>query len=336
MAKRRNLLTIDSVRGAWAIIPTPAKPNASDWRELSSVDLDETARAIEALVASGINGILSLGTLGECATLTRKERRDFVATAVDAVGGRVPFFAGTTTLSTRDTVELTREAADLGADGTMIGLPMWCPADTNAAVAFVRSVAEACPEMAIAIYANPGIFQYDFPVPFWAQVSEIPQVVTAKLSSRLRWPSFVRASRYRIRMMPIDLEYYSAARIEPDFMTAFWTTGAVCGPAVVTTFRDEVEQAKQSGDWRRAKEIADAMVQSTRPLFPRGDPHEFSKHNIALEKARMDAAGWIKAGPCRPPYHNTPQEFLDGAAAAGRNWAGLDAALRAGDPLMAR
>ncbi|EHJ59565.1 dihydrodipicolinate synthase family protein [Novosphingobium pentaromativorans] len=334
VARRKELLTVDSIRGAWAIIPTPSKPNASDWREANTVDLDETARAIEALIEAGVDGILSFGTLGECATLTRQERHDFVATAVETVRGRVPFFTGTTTLSTRDTIELTREASDLGADGTMIGLPMWCPADTASAVGYVRSVAEACPEMAISIYANPGIFQYDFPAPFWAQLSEIPQVVTAKLSSRMRWPSFVRASKNRIRLMPIDLEYYAAARIDPEFMTAFWTTGAVCGPKVVTTFRDEVVKAKQTGDWHKAKEISDAMVQSTRPLFPRGDPHEFAKHNIALEKARMDAAGWIKAGPCRPPYHNTPQDFLDGAAKAGRNWADLEAKVQAGQPLV--
>lgn len=127
MTKRRELLTIDAVNGAWAIIPTPSKPNAQDWRETQTVDLDETARAIEALIAAGVNGILSFGTLGECATLTRAERRVFVSAAVETVRGRVPFFTGTTTLSTRDTVELTREASALGADGTMIGLPMWCP-----------------------------------------------------------------------------------------------------------------------------------------------------------------------------------------------------------------
>ena len=79
MGRRKELLTIDAVGGAWAIIPTPAKSNASDWRETETVDLDETARAIDALIEAGVDGILSFGTLGECATLTAKERRDFVA-----------------------------------------------------------------------------------------------------------------------------------------------------------------------------------------------------------------------------------------------------------------
>ncbi len=327
MGKNRKLLTIDAVQGAWAIIPTPSKSNASDWRQTQTVDLVETARVIEALIGAGINGILSFGTLGECATLTLEERRAFVATAVETVRGRVPFFTGTTTLSTRDTIELTREASDIGADGTMIGLPMWCPADTPTAVEYVRSVAEASPEMAISIYANPGIFRYPFPPPFWAQLSEIPQVITAKLSSQMRLPSFIRASRNRIRFLPIDLEYYAAAKVDPDFITGFWSTGAVCGPRVTTTFRDEVIRAKQTGDWTRAKELSDAMVLSTRSLFPRNDPNEFAMHNIALEKARMDAAGWMKAGPCRPPYHNTPQDYLEGAYEAGRNWHELERSL---------
>jgi len=324
MATKKKALTIDAIKGAWAIMPTPSKPNASDWRETSTVDLEETARAIEALIAAGIDGILTLGTLGECATLTRKERRDFVATAVEAVRGRVPFFAGTTTLSTRGTIELTREASDIGADGTMLGLPMWCPADVATAVGFYRDIGEACPEMAICIYANPSIFRFPFPPPFWAQVSEIPQVITAKYSSGGRLPAAVNASKNRIRILPIDLEYYAAARVDPDFITAFWSSGAVCGPLVTTTLRDEIAKAKASGDWAKAKELSDAMGQSVRPLMPRSDPNEFAKYNIGLEKARMDAAGWMKAGPCRGPYSYTPEEFLQGARESGERWVALE------------
>lgn len=43
-------------------------------------------------------------------------------------------------------------------------------------------------------------------------------------------------------------------------------------------------------------------------------------YNIGIEKARMDAAGWIKAGPCRPPYHLVPAPYLEGARESGRRW----------------
>ena len=39
----------------------------------------------------------------------------------------------------------------------------------------------------------------------------------------------------------------------------------------------------------------------------------------------MDAAGWLKAGPCRPPYHVVPEEYLAGARKSGEAWSALHA-----------
>lgn len=66
----KTRLQADDINGAWVIMPTPATPNADDWRVENTVDLDETARIVERLIQAGVNGILSNGTFGECATLT--------------------------------------------------------------------------------------------------------------------------------------------------------------------------------------------------------------------------------------------------------------------------
>jgi trans-o-hydroxybenzylidenepyruvate hydratase-aldolase len=328
MATKQRLLTVDDIQGAWAILPTPAKDNASDWRQKDTVDLDETARAVEGLIGAGIDGILSLGTLGECSTLTWDEKKKFVATAVEATRGRVPFFAGTTSLNTRDTVEQTRAAADMGADGTMLGLPMWCPSDTATAVQFYRDVAEACPQTAICVYANPHAFRFNFPPPFWAQLSEIPQVVSAKYAGIGQLLLDTRLSKKKIRFLPIDIDYYAASRLDPEFYTAFWTSGAVCGPAVTIRLRDEIARAKATGDWTKAKHLSEEVGHSMAPMIPRGDFVEFSKFNIGLEKAKINAAGWMKAGPCRPPNHLTPEEYLKGARTSGEMWAALERKLK--------
>jgi trans-o-hydroxybenzylidenepyruvate hydratase-aldolase len=325
MASKPTLLTVDEVHGAWVIIPTPAKSNASDWRAEDTVDLDETARVVEALIGAGIDGILSLGTFGEGATLTWEEKRAFIATIVETVRGRVPFFGGTTSLNTRETVRQTRAGRDIGIDGTMLGVPMWCQADTPTAVQFFRDVAEACPDTAICIYANPEAFKFDFPRPFWAQVAAIAQVVSSKYLGTANLVADLRLTKGRIRFLPTDSHYYGCARIDPEQCTAFWTGGAACGPAPAIRLRDEVKRAKASGDWRVAKEVADAIAAANAPLFPKGSFAEFSKYNIGLEKARMNEAGWTVAGPCRPPYHLVPEEYLDGARLAGRLWAKLHA-----------
>jgi len=75
MTGRRVRLSAADIPGAWAIIPTPARADAADWRATNTVDLDETARATEAFIAAGIDGILSLGTFGEGAACWPTLRR---------------------------------------------------------------------------------------------------------------------------------------------------------------------------------------------------------------------------------------------------------------------
>jgi len=323
MPRKRSLLTVDDIRGAWAIIPTPAKEGAESWKMEDTVDVEESARVVDALIKAGIDGILSMGTLGECATLTWDEKQKFMAAIVESAAGRVPVFVGTTTQGTRETIQQTKVAADIGADGTMLGLPNWCPPRLGPVLSFYRDVAEACPNMAICVYANPGVFRFDFPPPFWAQMASIPQVVAAKYGTIARLLIDLEVSRQRIRLLPVESEYYGAARIDPEFCTAFWSSAAVCGPEVITALRDEIVAAKKTGDWRKAKELHSQIGATYPTFFPNGSFEEFSAYNIALEKARMTAAGWMKTGPARPPYHVAPESYLEGARRAGQAWAEL-------------
>ena len=323
MRSKHRLLTVDDINGAWAIMPTPAKPGADDWRATDTVDLDETARVAEELVKAGVNGILTLGTFGEGASLTWEEKRKFMATMVETVRGRIPYFCGTTSLNTRETVRQTLEARDIGCDGTMLGLPMWQVADTPTAVQFYRDVASAAPDMAICVYANPEAFKFDFPRPFWAQVSQIPQVITAKYIGIGSLYMDLILTQRRIRFLPLDMDYVAAARIDPEFITAFWTSGTNCGPLPALHLRDAVIQAKKSGDWTRATELQNAILGTAQTLFPHGSFKEFSTYNVGLEKARFNAGGWMNAGPCRPPYHLVPEEYLAGARTSGQRWAEL-------------
>ena len=319
----QGLMTAKDIKGAWSIMPTPAKPGCEDWRARETVDLDEAARAVNGLIEAGIDGILSMGTLGECATLTWDEKKAYMAVIVEAAQGRVPVFVGTTALNTRDTIEQTKTAHDIGADGTMLGLPMWCAPSVDVAVQFYRDVAEAVPQMNIAIYANPEAFKFEFPRPFWAQVADIPQVVTAKYMGIGTLAVDLALTREKIKLLPLDIDYYAAARIAPEFIDAFWSSGAVCGPTVVTHLRDLVVKAKKTADWSEAKAFSGRIGPALMSLLPNGSFKEFSIYNIGLEKERMNAAGWMNAGPLRPPYHIVPESYLEGARRSGQMWADL-------------
>ena len=205
----------------------------------------------------------------------------------------------------------------------MLGLPMWQLCDVQTAVQFYKDVAEACPDMAICIYANNEAFKFDFPRQFWAQVAEIPQVITAKYLGIGSLVPDMNLSQRKIRFLPLDVDFYAAARIAPEFCTAFWTSGAVCGPAPVLKLRDEVKKASKTGDWDEAQKISGQIARTYATLFPNGSFKDFSTYNINLEKHRINAAGWMNAGPCRPPYIFTPEEYLEGAYKSGKAWAEL-------------
>lgn len=323
MSEAKPRLGVEDITGAWAIIPTPATDDAADWRCEMSVDLEETARIVEGMINAGVDGILSLGTLGECGTLSWAEKRAFIQTLVDTARGRIPVFVGTSSLSTRETIEQTREAYKLGADGTMIGPPMWNKPDVGTAVQFFRDVAEAVPEMAICVYANPYVFKFDFPPPFWAQIADIPQIVCAKTATAGTYLRDLKACQGKIRLMPIDAEYYAAARLDPETALAFWSSSASCGPAPVTALRDLIVQAKQSGNWQEAKALTDKISNAILPTIAFGDFDVFQMHNTTLEKGRMDVAGWLKAGPNRPPHHVVPDRIKELAQRGGESWVTL-------------
>src|SRR3546814_4255034 len=95
----------------------------------------------------------------------------------------------------------------------MLGIPMWFAPALDVSVQFYHDVAEAVPEMNIAIYANPEAFKFDFPRAFWAQVAEIPQVVTAKYIGVGTLLADLAAVKGNIKLLPIDFDYYAAARM---------------------------------------------------------------------------------------------------------------------------
>ena len=94
-----------------------------------SLDGSLDFKALEALVEwhveSGTNGIVSVGTTGESATVSVPEHLEIIKKTVDYVDGRVPVIAGTGGNSTQEAVELTQTASELGADYALIVTPYY-------------------------------------------------------------------------------------------------------------------------------------------------------------------------------------------------------------------
>ncbi|MGO4145671.1 dihydrodipicolinate synthase family protein [Paenarthrobacter sp. YAF11_1] len=306
------------------ILPTPALPGADRWDSADTVDLAETERLTRKLIESGVDMLLTNGTFGEGASLTESEVLAFNDTVIRSAGGRVPVFAGATTLNTRDTIARGRKLRDLGADGLFVGRPMWVALDDDQIVEFHRSIAEALPELSQVAYDNPSAFKGKISAEVYERLSDIPQVVAAKhMGLGLmgeRYVADLKAVDGRIRLLPVASDWTHTAQRFPDETLAAWSGDVACGPAPVLRLRDAV----LSRDWELSDRIQSQISHALQTLFPDGSFEEFSKYNIQIDRAEFEAAGYFTPGPLRPPYTSCPSAYLEGGREAGRRWAQLE------------
>ena len=85
--------------------------------EHGEIDFQATRNLIDHLIANGTDGLVVAGTTGESPTLTTEEKVQLFKFTVEVVNGRVPVIAGTGSNNTRESIELTMLAEDVGVDG---------------------------------------------------------------------------------------------------------------------------------------------------------------------------------------------------------------------------
>ena len=86
---------------------------------------DTLWRLCRKLVHEKSDGLVLSGTTGESPNLTKEDRKIIYSTAKDSVGDKAKIVAGTGTYSTRESIEYTKMANDLGVDGIMIVTPYY-------------------------------------------------------------------------------------------------------------------------------------------------------------------------------------------------------------------
>ena len=105
--------------GIWAAMTSP-------FDEHDRLDTDALARDMDYLVSDlGVGGVFCNGVMGEFWALTHDERKVALRTVVDASRGRVPVLAHTGHHSARETIELTRDAHEGGADFAVVINPYY-------------------------------------------------------------------------------------------------------------------------------------------------------------------------------------------------------------------
>ncbi len=147
-----------------------------------SLDLPATAQHLEALIDSGVNGLIMSGSLGENQTLDPDEKRAVVRCAVETARGRVPVLSGVAESSTAAAIRYVRDVEKLGASGVMLMPPMSYKGDPREAVTYFRAVARGG-GLPIMIYNNPISYANDITPALFADLADEKKFVALKESS---------------------------------------------------------------------------------------------------------------------------------------------------------
>lgn len=147
-----------------------------------SLDLPATARHLEALIDSGISGLVMCGSLGENQTLEPDEKRAVVGCAVETARGRMPVLSGVAESGTAAAIRYVRDVAKLGASGVMLMPPMSYKGDPRETLAYFRAVAKGG-GLPVMIYNNPLSYGNDITPAMLAELADEPAFVALKESS---------------------------------------------------------------------------------------------------------------------------------------------------------
>ena len=147
-----------------------------------SLDLDASARHFEALIGSGVAGLIVCGSLGENQCLQPDEKRAVLKRAIEVANGRIPVLSGVAEMSTRAAISYMQDGAKLGAAGFMIMPPMVYKSDARETEHWFRTLAKATP-LPWMLYNNPVGYHTDVTPEQFAQIADIGNLVAIKESS---------------------------------------------------------------------------------------------------------------------------------------------------------
>ncbi len=147
--------------------------------EDGSVDYDTLRSLMDWHIAEGTDCIGVVGTTGESPTVSVEEHCDIIRMAVEHARGRIPIMAGAGGNSTREAIELTRYAKDVGADCVLSVVPYYNKPSQEGIYQHFKAIAEAV-DTPIVLYNVPGRTVADMQPETTLRLAQLPGIVAVK------------------------------------------------------------------------------------------------------------------------------------------------------------
>lgn len=269
--------------------------------EDESINIEELRNQVDRMIENGVHGIFPFGTNGEGYILSADEKKLVLEAVVDQAAGRVPIYAGTGAISTKETIEQSRMAQAAGADVLSIITPSFASASQDEIYTHYKTVAEAV-NMPIVLYNIPARTGNSIAPATVARLAQIENIIGAKDSSGnfTNILGYIEAGKSKK-----NGKFYT---LSGNDQLIIWTllaggTGGIAGcanvyPKTMASIYDlfiegKIEEAR----------TANESIQNFRDCFKYGNPNTIVKTAAALLGN--------KVGKCRAPFNQIPEAGIE-------------------------
>jgi len=283
-------------RGIIAAMSTP-------FYEDESINEQELRNQVNRFIKAGLHGIFTLGTNGENYAMSFDEKVRVMKVVIDEAAGRIPVYAGTGCVTTKETIELTKIAKELGADCASIITPYFAENSQKGLIKHYTAIANAV-DMPILIYNMPARTGVNVEPATAHELAKIPNIVGIKDSSG----NFDQMQLYLepLRNGKLDVNF---AVLSGNDSLILWNlmgggAGGITGISnVLPETMVSIYKLWEQGDFKAALRVQDSI----RPLR---NCMKLANPNTVVKVA----AGRVgqKLGPVRAPF-DTISEQLDKA-----------------------
>lgn len=244
---------------------------------------------INYLITGGVHGLFVAGTTGEFYGLAPEDRKALFRVAVDETNGRVPVYAGTNAITTRESVRLTQLAEQCQVDAVSILTPMFLAPSQDQLYAHYKTIAQNT-ALPVILYNNPSKTGVNLAAATVAKLAQIDNIVGIKDSSGdlTLTAEYIRLTQARASfsvLMGRDTLIYGAL--------CYGATGAIAAcanvaPRLCADIYDKFSAGDLKGALKAQFNLAPLRLAFTLGTFP------------AVIKEALVMLG-IEAGPCLEP-----------------------------------
>lgn len=264
--------------------------------EDGSINEKEMRKQINRQIDAGVDAVFCLGTNGEFYIMNEQEKLDVMKIFVDEVAGRVPVYAGTGCVSTKDTIALSQKAKDIGVNVLSVITPYFAAINQNELYEHFYSLSESV-DLPIVMYNMPARTGASLaPATVGKLAKNCKNIVGVKDSSG----NFNNILQYIDETKDSDFSVLSG-----NDALILWTLlaggqGGITAIAnILPSVMVSIYQYYLKGDMEAAKK-AQASIAPIRDCFKYGNPN-------SIVKCATNLIGQ-PVGPCRKPFGMVSEE----------------------------